>query len=214
MPRSPEEWDAWIAEAGEAPPGGAAADAAVRDALSGIPGRKTKTVGDLGCGGGRLLPYLCDAFGSVIAVDFAPATLARARRACNGLPVVFRRRDLRDLTPLRKRLDVAVLADAVTGPRASDVDRVLRQVAGALVHGGVLVATFRGGPRLTRELQPLPLGDAPLTVGADGLPDFQEAELQYRLRCAGFRALKMKRVRGVDGAPDAVAVVGRIQADN
>jgi SAM-dependent methyltransferase len=213
VPRSPEEWDAWSAEVTEPPPGGAAADAAVQEALASIPGRRSKTVGDLGCGGGRLLPYLCRAFGRVIAVDFAPATLARARRACSGLPVVFRRRDLRDLTPLRHRLDVAVLVDAVNGPRASDVDRVLRQVAGTLVHGGLLVATFRAGPRKGAPL-PLPLGDAPLTTCLDGLPAFQESELQYRLRTAGFRGLRVKRVRSVDGGHDGLAVVGRITADN
>ena len=214
MPRSPEEWDDWSAEGVEPAAGGAAADAAVREALASIPGRRTKTVGDLGCGAGRLLPFLCGAFGQVIAVDFAPATLARARHACNGLPVVFRRRDLRDLTPLRKRLDVAVLVDAVNGPRASDVDRVLREVAASLVHGGVLVGTFRALPRQGREPMPLPLGDAPLTTCADGLPSFHETELQYRLRCAGFRGLRVKRVRGHGEAADALAVVGRVTADN
>ena len=196
------------------PPGGAAADVAVRDALEAIPGRRTKTVGDLGCGGGRLLPYLCGAFAQVIAVDFAPATLARARRACAGLPVAFRRRDLRDLTPLRRRLDVAVLADAVAGPRASDVDRILRQVAESLVHHGVLVATFRACMRQGSAPVSLPLGEAPLALGLDGLPAFHETELQYRLRCAGFRGLRLRRVRGVDGTPDALTVVGRVHADN
>jgi SAM-dependent methyltransferase len=214
VPRSPEEWDEWTAAEAAPTVGGAAADAAVREALSSIPGRRTKTVGDLGCGPGRLLPYLCGAFGQVIAVDFAPATLARARRACAGLSVVFRRRDLRDLTPLRHRLDVAVLADAVAGPRASDVDRVLTEVAGSLVHGGVLVATFRARARQGRTPVPMPLGEAPLETGLDGLPAFHESELQYRLRCAGFRGLRLKRMRGVPGVPDALAVVARVQADN
>ena len=169
MPRSPEEWDDWTAAQAQPPAGGAAAETAVREALSTIPGRKTKTVGDLGCGPGRLLPYLCGAFGQVIAVDFAPATLARARRACAGLPVVFRRRDLRDLTPLRHRLDVAVLADAVTGPRASDVDRVLTEVAASLVHGGVLVATFRARSRQGKAAVAMPLGEAPLDTWFEGL---------------------------------------------
>lgn len=213
MPRSPEEWDDWTAEAGP-PPGGAAADLAVREALHAIPGRKGKTVGDLGCGDGRLLPYLCGAFGQVIAVDFAPATLARAREVCAGLPVNFRRRDLRDLTPLRHRLDVALLVDAVNGPRASDVDRVLTQVAGSLVHGGVLVATFRARPRQGKTPVPLPLGDAAIEAGPDGLPAFHETELQYRLRCAGFRGLRLRRLRGRGGSPDALAVVARVHADN
>jgi SAM-dependent methyltransferase len=214
MPRNPEEWDAWTAVADEPLPGGAAADAAVREALSGIPGRQQKTVGDLGCGSGRLLPFLAGAFGQVIAVDFAPATLARARHACAGLPIVFRRRDLRDLTPLRHRLDVAVLLDAIGGPRVSDVDRVLREVARTLVHGGVLVATFRARPRQGREPVAMPLGDEPAAAGHDGLPAFHEAELQYRLPAAGFRGLRVRRLRGLDGAADALAVVARVHASN
>jgi SAM-dependent methyltransferase len=186
----------------------------VREALGGIPGRETKTVGDLGCGAGRLLPFLAGAFAQVIAVDFAPATLARARRACGGLPILFRRRDLRDLTPLRHRLDVAVLVDAVSGPRASDIDRVLHEVAGTLVHAGVLVGTFRARPRQGKRPVAMPLGDSLSETGLDGLPAFHETELQYRLRSAGFRGLRLRRLRGIAGAPDALAVVARLHPSN
>jgi hypothetical protein len=60
----------------------------------------------------------------------------------------------------------------------------------------------------------LPLGDALLSTVGDGLPAFHETELQYRLRIAGFRGLRLKRVRGAGGAPDALAVVGRVTANN
>jgi SAM-dependent methyltransferase len=216
MPRSPEEWDAWMSGASAPPPGGAAADAALENALSAIPGRRHKTVGDLGCGEGRLVPMLAARFARVIAVDFAPATLARAREACEGLarPVVFRRRDLRDLTPLRGRLDVALLVHAVHGPRASDADRVLSEAARSLAPGGVMVGLFRARPRRGGPAVPMPLGDEPLAGSPDGLPAFHETELQYRLRRAGFGGFVLRRVRGTGGAPDALLAVAAHHPNN
>ena len=43
-----------------------------------FPTRRPKTVADLGCGTGPLLPYLAERFGKVIALDFAPAMLKLA----------------------------------------------------------------------------------------------------------------------------------------
>ncbi|MGZ3381843.1 MAG: methyltransferase domain-containing protein, partial [Isosphaeraceae bacterium] len=49
------------------------------DALDAITAPGRKTVVDLGCGTGPLLARLVERFGRVIALDFAPAMLARAR---------------------------------------------------------------------------------------------------------------------------------------
>ena len=45
------------------------------DRLERIPDAERKTVADLGCGTGRLLPSLVGRFGRVIALDFAPAMI-------------------------------------------------------------------------------------------------------------------------------------------
>ncbi len=42
------------------------------EALAAVPDPATKTVADLGCGTGPLLPYLAERFDRVIALDFAP----------------------------------------------------------------------------------------------------------------------------------------------
>ena len=47
--------------------------------LDAIPEPGRKTVIDLGCGTGPLIPRLLERFGRVIALDFAPAMLERAR---------------------------------------------------------------------------------------------------------------------------------------
>ena len=59
----------------------------VWEALAAIPEPANKTVADLGCGTGPLLPYLAQRFQRVIAVDFAPAMLERAidRIGCSWL---------------------------------------------------------------------------------------------------------------------------------
>ena len=51
-------------------------------ALAAIPDAAAKTVADLGCGIGPLLPILSPRFRQVIAVDFAPGMLDRARERC------------------------------------------------------------------------------------------------------------------------------------
>src|SRR5206468_6874993 len=48
-------------------------------ALEAVPDPGSKTVADLGCGTGPLLPLLVGRFGTVIALDFAPGMIARAR---------------------------------------------------------------------------------------------------------------------------------------
>ncbi len=60
-------------------PYSAGVDNPLWESLAAIPDAPSKTAADLGCGTGPLLPYLVERFARVIALDFAPAMLARAR---------------------------------------------------------------------------------------------------------------------------------------
>ena len=62
-----------------------AVESPLRQALEAIPDASNKTVADLGCGTGPLLPYLAGRFSRVIALDFAPGMIARARERLNAL---------------------------------------------------------------------------------------------------------------------------------
>jgi SAM-dependent methyltransferase len=185
----PEQWDAWTAEGEAGASGPPRAEESLRDLLSRVPRRRLMTVADLGCGSGRLLPFLTRQFGKVIAVDFAPASLALARRVCVGKDVTFRRRDLRDLAPFRNSLDVAVAVCSIVGPRPEDVDRILAEVRRALVEGGILMAIVPASPA-GKELIPLRLAGDP---SAPEMLSFHEFELQYRLRRAGLEAVRIRR---------------------
>jgi SAM-dependent methyltransferase len=182
----------------------------LQSALVKIPNRARKTVADLGCGSGRLLPFLASRFDTVVAVDYAPATLASARDACVDSNVVFRRRDLRDLTPFRNTFHVAVALDSVVGPRTADVDRMLRQICRSLVEGGVLLATFPAAPRVGR---PVPM-KLRTDEAADGPLEFQEVEIQYRLRQAGFQGVRIRRFEGEEGRPASLLCLAVRRAMN
>jgi SAM-dependent methyltransferase len=206
----PEEWDTLALRRPGEPEASTASERALLEFLDAVPGRDGMTVADLGCGAGRLLPFLACRFGKVVAVDYAPASLALARRVSPGKDVVFRRRDLRDLSPFRNAFHTAVAVESIVGPRPEDVDRVLAEVCLSLVEGGFLAAIF---PASGTSGRPVPLrlaGDAP---GPAPLR-FHEVELQYRMRRAGFRGLRIRRFAGDGPSRDALLCIASRRGNN
>lgn len=186
----PEAWDAWTRESARLEePVLPAETATLLGMLDGLDGREGMTVADLGCGRGALLTFLAARFRQVVAVDYAPASLAVARRACRDRRVIFRRRDLRDLTPFRKSLHVAVAVESILGPRPADVDRMLGEIHAALLEGGLLFATVPAHARNDRPVA-LPLG---AESRFEGELRFTQADLQYRFRKAGFAGVRLQR---------------------
>lgn len=95
-----------------------------------------KTVADLGCGIGPLLPLLAEQYRTVYAVDFAPGMLERARTAAEGHGnVVFVEASLTALE-LPEPVDVAVAVNSLVMPDVRDLDRSLERIRRALKPGG------------------------------------------------------------------------------
>jgi SAM-dependent methyltransferase len=111
-------------------------------ALDAIPNARRKTVGDLGCGIGTLLPTLAARFRRVVGIDFSAAMLARARDACPDRTLALHRADLADLATFRATLDVAVTVNAVLTPDGERLDRIFEALATVLRPGGVLLGIF------------------------------------------------------------------------
>jgi len=109
------------------------------EALAAVPDAARKTVADLGCGTGPLLPDLVERFERVIALDFAPGMLelARGRLAPDVADrVTFLERPMHQLDDLAGRIDVALSVNSLVMPDVRLVDRTLRSIRASLRPGG------------------------------------------------------------------------------
>jgi SAM-dependent methyltransferase len=184
---------------------------------------KSKTVADLGCGIGPLLPLLAEHFHQVFAVDFAEGMLQRARQRCRALDnIIFLQRSLTDLAPLHGQLDVAIAINSLVLPAIPELEECLRQIRASLRPGGVLLAIvpamdavhYHTMLLLDRALaagKPLPAARKNAAHFGDhacfdfafgqfcyrGLEQhfWQPFEIDYRLRRAGFRRVRKAPVR-------------------
>jgi SAM-dependent methyltransferase len=189
-------------------------------ALAAVPDAAQKTVADLGCGVGTLLPALAARFGRVLAVDFSPAMLARARAACRARHVSVHRADLAALRPLHGRVDVAVTVNAVLTPDPDRLDRAFAELRAVLRPDGLLLGVFpameavlyqgllihererpgrtpaRARARTSAILERAKYDFVHGTYREDATTQkfFYAFELEYRLRRAGFRRPRLGRV--------------------
>lgn len=111
----------------------------VLDALLAVPEPGTKAVADLGCGTGPLLPHLVGRFGRVVALDFAPGMIKRAkeRLGADARRVEFLTRPMHELEALEGELDVAVAINSIVMPDTRVIDRTLKAIRAALKPGGL-----------------------------------------------------------------------------
>ncbi len=180
------------------------------------------TAADLGCGVGPLLPILSKHFRRVIAVDFADAMLKRARERCRDLAnVEFLHRPFTDLAPLAGQVDVAVAVNSLVLPDVGELETALRSIHEALRPGGHFLGvvpamdavhyyTMLMLDRARQAGMPADKARQNAAHHADHkLYDFafggfrylgidqhfwQPFEVRYRLRRAGFRGVRLKKV--------------------
>jgi SAM-dependent methyltransferase len=181
-----------------------------------------KTVADLGCGIGPLVPFLAGRFGRVVAVDFAEGMLRRARESCGHLAnVEFQRRDLTDLADLAGQVDVAVAVNSLVLPDTAELDAALQAIHATLRQGGHFLgivpamdavhyftlllldrARLAGMPEEKARQNAAHHAEHEYYDFAFGTFQFkglrqhfwQPFEVRYRLRRAGFRRVRMAKV--------------------
>ncbi len=194
------------------------------DALDAIAAPDRKTVIDLGCGTGPLLPSLLKRFRRVIALDFAPAMLARARERVGpdpSRPIEFLHRAMHELDDLAGRIDVAISINSLVMPDVRVIDKTLHSIHASLRPRGQLLGIV---PSLDAiQYHTMLLLDQALAQGLEiaeamrftshhaehrfydfafGRFKFQGLrqkfwlpfEVEYRLTKAGFRGVKLKKV--------------------
>ncbi len=193
------------------------------DWLAAVPDPASKTVADLGCGTGPLLPTLLKSFGKVVALDFAPGmiTRAKARLGDDAGRVTFLTRPMHELDDLAGSLDVAVAVNSLVMPDVRVIDRTLRAIHRALKPGGVFLGVVPSidaihyhtmllmDQALDRDLSPEEAerqaafhGEHHFYEFAFGRFEFQGLrqkfwqpfEIRYRLRRAGFASVELAQV--------------------
>jgi SAM-dependent methyltransferase len=105
------------------------------DAVDSLPDTRGKTVADLGCGTGPLLPRLLDRFERVIALDFAPGMIERSKERIGreaAERVLFLERPMHEIDDLAGQIDVAVAVNSLVMPDVRLIDRTLRAVRACL----------------------------------------------------------------------------------
>ena len=112
------------------------------DSLAAISEPAQKTVADLGCGTGVLLPHLVERFGSVIALDFAPGMMELARQRIGPGPrprVRFLERAMHELDDLAGQIDVAITINSLVMPDVRLIERTLRSIRSSLRPDGMFM---------------------------------------------------------------------------
>lgn len=194
------------------------------EALDRVEGASGKVAADLGCGTGPLLPALLERFDRVVALDFAPGMIERARErvAEKDRPRArFLRRSMEELDDLAGMIDVAVAVNSLVMPDERLIHRTLRAIRASLRPGGVFLGVVPSIDSI--QYHTLLLHDQALDQGlgpveADRFAaihaehkfyDFafgrfkyqglrqkfwQDFELEYRLTKCGFRSITIDKV--------------------
>lgn len=183
-----------------------------------------KTAADLGCGTGPLLGPLLERFRRVVALDFAPGMIERAREhvaPADQARVEFLQRPMDDLADLTGTIDAAVAVNSLVMPDVRLIHRTLEAVRASLRPGGVFMGI---APAIDAvQYHTLLLLDQALDHGMEpadaerfaayhaehryydfafgrfkfrGLRQkfWQGVELEYRLAKAGFRSIGVSKV--------------------
>jgi SAM-dependent methyltransferase len=194
------------------------------EALSSIPEPGLKTVVDLGCGTGPLLPHLLGRFAHVFALDFAQAMLERARQRLGperAGDVTFLPRAMHELDDLAGQVDVAIAINSLVMPDVRLIDRTLRSIRSSLRPGGIFLGIVPSIDAIQYHTmllldQALDHGMAPQEAQKfaayhaenryydfafgrfkfEGLLQkfWQPFEVEYRLMKAGFRGVSLSKV--------------------
>ncbi len=183
----------------------------------------SKTVIDLGCGTGPLLPHLVPRFGRVLALDFAPGMIkqAKARLGRRAERVEWLNRSMSALEDLKGQLNVAVAVNSIVMPDTREIDRTLSAIHAGLKPGGLFLGVVPSIDAIHYSTmllmdRALDQGRSPeeaerlAAAGAEhhlfefafgrfrfqGLKQkfWQPFELEYRLRKAGFSSIVLEKL--------------------
>jgi len=191
-----DDWNWWIRNDRPGQPSAPAQFDLVHEILASVSGRGIKTVAHVGRAGASCLQFLSTHFSGVALIDDAVERVSPLRSAAEILDGGPFPQTLEVIRPSCHQFDIVLAVESLARSDVRDLDAVLERVRGCVVEGGLLLATFPAAQQqsVAREMR-LRNGDSHLTSLR-----LHEIELQYRLRRANFRGVRIRRILDESGA--------------
>jgi hypothetical protein len=190
-----DDWTGWIRSDRARFPDEQEPFEIVNEILAAVRGHRTKTVACLGRPSPARLRFLAGQFARVVAFRDATDTDEPSGSQADEANVEHRSGSPFDLTSFQGSFDVVLAIAPLTDGNLTDLDRRLTRIHDSLVEGGLMITTFPAAPcgPIAREMRLRGAVDPPN-------PAFHEIELQYRLRRAGFRGVRVRRLHDVEAS--------------
>lgn len=192
-----DDWNGWIRGDGQAGPSAPDPLELLHEILLSVPGREVKTLAHVGKAGLPRLQFLSNHFERVVLIDEAVERVGPPWSMVDPTDDASSRLAPREpIQPSRHRFDILLAVDALARSSLGELDTVLGRVRECVVEGGLLLATFPAAPqdRVAREMRLRGFG------GDHAGRHLHEVELQYRLRRAGFRGVRIRRIHDENDA--------------
>jgi ubiquinone/menaquinone biosynthesis C-methylase UbiE len=112
-------------------------------AMREIPGRKSKTVLEVGCGTGTMLRFLSRNFKQVVALDISKKMIEVAQeknKSSHNIEYIVS--DAIMLSRMRRKYDVVVAVNSILMPNIVKINTIMRSIRKVLKRGGVFIAIF------------------------------------------------------------------------
>lgn len=195
-----------------------------------------KSVLEIGCGLGTLTPSLARRFKRVIGIDISRRMIELAEKKHGNLKnVEFKVMDALNICRLQRKFDVVVTVNGIIMPNIQKVNKVLRRARRVLKRGGVFLGIFpsadavvyqamvsydleydRLGKRKIARLRASRLISKKKHDFCYGLFNydgkqkwFYGQELEYRLKKAGFKDIRICKVRYPWSHPRSDELLGK-----
>ncbi|MBS3074805.1 class I SAM-dependent methyltransferase [Candidatus Pacearchaeota archaeon] len=183
---------------------------------------KNLVVADIGTGIGAILPFLSEKFGKVLATDISMKMIHEAREKNKERKNIgFFLMDMNDMKKIHGSSDIAICANSIITPSAKELKKIFSEVFNVLKQKGIFLGIF---PSMEAILYEAMLAqerylnegyseDDALKLAKRHIRNFRcnfvagtyrhdeieqkhfyRFELNYRLKSAGFRNIKISKV--------------------
>ncbi|MDD5054074.1 MAG: class I SAM-dependent methyltransferase [Candidatus Nanoarchaeia archaeon] len=111
--------------------------------LKSIKNSKNKSVLEIGCGTGTLIPFLSKNFKKVVAIDISKQMIEKSKKESEGLKnVELKAMDALNIGRLKQEFDAIVCVNSLIMPNIVKINAILKKINKSLKKNGWLIGIF------------------------------------------------------------------------